>query len=379
VGFDEDAAYLGGLTRSIVAGALAVPGEVGRISDPTVHRYLTLRYLLGAPEVRIFSVWSPTFLALMLEPLAGWWDHLLEDVEAGTVTLPWNGGLFHGIRLPPTPPDPRRARELKGVGPEDFPGIWPSLGLLSAWADGASAPYAEDLRRGFPGVPFQPKGLVATEAFLTIPRWTLPGAHPAITSHFLEFLPDGAGAEETLLVDELEEGGRYEILVTTGGGLYRYRLGDVVEVVGEGEGLPCLRFVGRADRVSDRFGEKLSDGFVTRVLQDLCAGEGLDPTFSLLAPEEEDGSTRYVWYVDSVRKAPLSRIAGKLEGALAENFHYAHCRRLGQLAPAALSPVPPGAAIRYLERKGRSGSRLGDVKIPALETESGWGDVLGIG
>jgi hypothetical protein len=379
VGFDEDAAYLGGLTRSVVAGALAVPGEVGRISDPAVHRYVTLRYLLAAPEVRILSVWSPTFLALLLEPMAGWWDRLVEDVEGGKLRVPGNGGGVDGIGLPPIPPDPRRARELRAVGPEDLPGIWPRLGLLSAWADGASAPYAEELRRSFPGVPFQPKGLIATEAFLTIPRWNLPGAHPAITSHFLEFLPEGAGPEETLLVDELKEGGRYEIVLTTGGGLYRYRLGDVVEVVAEAGGLPCLRFVGRADRVSDRFGEKLSDGFVTRALQELCAEEELDPTFSLLAPEDENGRTRYVWYVDSVRESPLPKVSRKLDEALSENFHYAQCRRLGQLAPAELSLVPPGAALRYLERKGRNGRRLGDVKIPALETETGWGDVLGIG
>ncbi|MGW8267755.1 MAG: hypothetical protein ACWGSQ_15425, partial [Longimicrobiales bacterium] len=228
----------------------------------------------------------------------------------------------------------------------------------------------------FPGVPFQPKGLIATEAFLTIPRWSLPGAHPAITSHFLEFLPEGAGSEESLLVDELQEGERYEILVTTGGGLYRYRLGDVVEVVENAGGLPCLRFVGRADRVSDRFGEKLSDGFVTRALQDLCAEEDLDPSFSLLAPEEEGGRTRYVWYLDSAREPTFPTTWEKLDQALSENFHYAHCRRLGQLAPAELRLVPRGAPLRYLERKGAEGRRMGDVKIPALETEPGWGEVL---
>ena len=448
VGFDDDAAYLGGLTRSVVSGALAVPGEVGKISDPVAHRYATLRYLLGAPEVRIFSVWSPTFLALLLEPLARWWDRLVEDVEAGTLSMPGAGAPLDtngassassggvagpmgrgvqreegregpglsgiGLRLPS--PDPRRARELRAVGPHDLPGIWPRLGLLSAWADGASAPYAADLRRDFPGVPFQPKGLIATEAFVTIPRWGLPGAHPAITSHFLEFLPEGADSgDETLLVDEVVEGGRYEVLVTTGGGLYRYRLGDLVEVMGVAEGLPCLRFVGRADRISDRFGEKLSDGFVTRALRDLCVGEDLDPGFSLLAPEEgEDGTTRYVWYVspggeaggrcpdghDSMgvtggvpvgihrrgagngdgfgrlRGAALHALSRKLDLVLSENFHYAHCRRLGQLATAELRVVPPSAPLRYLERKGMEGGRLGDVKIPALETESGWGDVL---
>lgn len=412
VGFDDDAAYLGGIARSIVTGALAVPGEVGKIPDIEAHRYATLRFLLAEPEVRIISVWSPTFLALLLEPLTRWWDRLVEDVGAGTLSFPVNGGSgkgagandapsggeeggalggfdYAGVGLRPPASDPRRARELRAAGPEDLPGIWPGLGLLSAWADGASAPYADDLRRSFPGIPFQPKGLIATEAFVSIPRWTLPGAHPAITSHFLEFVPEGAGAEDALLVDALSEGERYEILVTTGGGLYRYRLGDLVEVVGTAGGLPCLRFAGRSDRVSDRFGEKLSDGFVTRALQGICAEEDLEPRFSLLAPEEDGGRVRYVWYVDPGHGegecgpgygpsggTAREGLARRLDEALSDNFHYANCRRLGQLEPAELRWVPSDAPFRYLEAKRDGGRRLGDVKIPALETEPGWGVLL---
>jgi len=383
VGFDDDAAYLGTLTRSIIEGALAVPGEVGMLRDPERHRYATLRYLLGEPEARIFSVWSPTFLSLLLEPMARWWDGLVEDVASGRVTLPGDGAQeAAGSGLPLPAPDPPRARELRAVGPHDFTGIWPHLGLLSAWADGASAPYAEALRRSFPGVLFQPKGLIATEAFVTIPSWGLPGAHPAITSHFLEFLPEGAGDGDALLVDGLAEGERYEVLVTTGGGLYRYRLGDLVEVVECQGGLPCLRFVGRTDRISDLFGEKLSDGFVSRALQELTAQEELTPGFSLLAPEEVNGRTRYVWYVEPGKgygrgNGPdLGTLSMKLDDALSENFHYANCRRLGQLAPAELRLVPRRAPLRYLEARGKRGQRLGELKIPSLETEMGWGKVL---
>jgi hypothetical protein len=281
VGFDDDVAYLAGPTRTIVADTLAVPEGIGHLRDPLAHRYATLRYLLGEPELRIISVWSPTFLSLLLDPLSGWWDRLVEEIAAGTVTVPVEG---QESPLPAPAPDPGRAAALRSLGPECLTEVWPSLGLLSAWADGASGPYARELRRAFPGVPFQPKGLVATEAFLTIPRWGLAGAHPAITSHFLEYLPQTGDGDEPLLVDELAEGECYEVVVTTGGGLYRYRTGDLVEVVGMAGGLPCLRFSGRADQVSDRVGEKLSDGFVTWALHEVSSELDMEPEFSLLAP-----------------------------------------------------------------------------------------------
>jgi hypothetical protein len=381
VGFEDDGAYLGGLTRSVISAAMAVPGELARLTDPEVHRYATLRYLLGAGQVRIFSVWSPTFLALLLAPLEAWWDSLVSDVEEGTLTAPGGGSIeAEGTDLPVTEPNPRRARELRAVGPHDFLGLWPKLGLLSAWADGSSGPYAGDLRRSFPGVPFQAKGLIATEAFITIPRWGLPGGHPAITSHFLEFIPEGAGVEDALLVDELEERGRYEVLATTGGGLFRYCLGDMVEVVGGAGGLPLLRFVGRTDRVSDFFGEKLTDGFVARVLDGLTDGGDLSLTFSLLAPERTAGRIRYVWFLamgSEGRVQELGITGPDLDRALSENFHYGTCRRLGQLAPAEVCPVSEVASLRFLEVKGREGHRLGDVKIPALETGLEWREILG--
>ena len=52
------------------------------------------------------------------------------------------------------------------------------------------------------------------------------------------------------LAHELERGRTYSVVVTTGGGLYRYRLGDLVNVVGFEAGCPLLRFVGREEASS---------------------------------------------------------------------------------------------------------------------------------
>ena len=50
---------------------------------------------------------------------------------------------------------------------------------------------------------------------------------------------------KTLLIDEVEVGGRYELVLTTCSGLYRYRNGDVIQIVGFHENCPVLRMLYR--------------------------------------------------------------------------------------------------------------------------------------
>lgn len=65
------------------------------------------------------------------------------------------------------------------------------------------------------------------------------------TSDFLEFLPICDETCEALLPDELEPGKRYKVLVTNKAGLYRYMLGDVIEVVEMKDGKPSFRLAYR--------------------------------------------------------------------------------------------------------------------------------------
>ncbi len=380
VGFDDDASYLGRVTRMLVRGLMAVPGAVGRIQELETFRYVSLRFLLAEGDLRIVSVWSPTFLLLLLEPLEHWWDRLLEDIEQGTLRPP--GSLPPGVRhelLDRVRPQKGRARTLRSSGP--VPGdIWPMLGLISCWTDGPSARYARYLADRLPGVPMQGKGLLATEACVSIPLWRMEGSAPAITSHFLEFLPAGSSGERPLTVEAAEVGERYEVVVTTGGGLYRYRLGDVVEVVGRLHALPLLRFVGRAGRTSDRCGEKLSESFVADATGSLCSRFGLRPLFALLAPEDTETASGYVWFLELSEpeegRVDMKALEEALDEALCESFHYLNCRRLGQLTAARIRVVGPGAAATYLRASSAAGRRLGDIKIPELELSTGWEALL---
>jgi GH3 auxin-responsive promoter len=319
VGFEEDSQYLGGLWSRLADATLAIPGSVRHLRDPDAFRLATLKHLLRHRDLTVISVWHPSFLLLLMEAL------------------------------------PRLSPESPGR-------IWPKLGLISCWGDAHAALSLPELARAFPGVEIQPKGLLATEGFVTIPfagRWPL-----AIRSHFFEFLPGPR------FIWELEEGGIYSVVLTTGGGLYRYCLQDRVRVEGFVERTPSLRFLGKEGHVSDLRGEKLHESFVAGVLARVFERAGIRPRFAMLAPDEK----QYVLYLES--EIVPGGLADEIDSELEANPQYRLCRALGQLAPVRLQPVGPGAYGRYLEECRRRGQRWGDVKPLALSPVGGWGEVF---
>lgn len=318
IGFDDEEEYLDPLSRRLVAATMAVPASVAREQDIDTFLDATLQHLVRARALSWISIWNPTFFLLLLARLS---------------------------KEGPTPAE-----------------IWPKLRLISCWADGAAAESVPVLKRAFPDAIIQPKGLIATEAFVSFP-WHAGGSALAIRSHFFEF-EDAGGAIR--LAHELREGERYAVVVTTQGGLYRNRMHDLVDVVGRVDGCPLLRFAGRADKVVDLRGEKLNEVFVANALASFAA------RFKMLAPNEQgDGYTLFV-------QGDAAIDIDAVDLALRASYHYDYCRRLGQLAPCRLFRIDPSIdpAARYLEACVAQGQRLGDVKPASLHAYRGWAGVF---
>lgn len=371
VGFEEDAEYLGGVWRRLADATLAVPGTVRHVRDSDAFRYVTLLFLLRRRDLSLISVWHPSFLTLLMAALPRFWDSLLRDVERGGLTPP--GPIPEPVRqalAARLAARPLRAAELRRTSPDLPSRIWPRLGLISCWGDAHAALSLPELAQVFPGVEIQPKGLLATEGFVTIP---FAGAWPiALRSHFLEFIPEGGG--EPRFAWELEEGGSYSVALTTGGGLYRYRLQDRVRVDGFVEKTPSLRFLGKEGHVSDLRGEKLHESFVATALAGACGRFGVTPRFSLLAPAD-DPPVGYVLYLET-ETAPVDGFAGGVDEELSANPHYRLCRALGQLAPVRVVLLERDAFSRYVEHCRRQGQRLGEIKALSLSTIGGWAENL---
>jgi len=372
VGFEDDAEYLGGRWRRLVESTLAVPAALRFVPDVESFRYLTLLFLLAARDLTLVSVWHPSFLTLLFEVLPRHWGGLIAGVAEGRIRPPGptpesvRAGLEGRLTA-----DPRRARELERIGPEDPTRIWPELRLVSCWSDGHAALHVPALRRWMRDVPIQGKGLLATEACVSIP---FEGSRPlALRSHFFEFL----AKDRVRLSHELEQGGEYSVVVTTGGGLYRYRLEDRVRVDGFAGRTPSVRFLGKEGHVSDLVGEKLREDFVAGALARTFEAFSLEPRFALLAPRTEAGRPRYALYLECDAPLPAG-VTLQLERHLEELGDYRYAVALGQLAPVEVVAIRNDGLAAYLRRCQELGQRLGDIKPLALSSRSGWSNVFGM-
>ncbi len=403
IGFEEESAYFGRVQSRLITAVMAVPSAVKLISDLASFRYVTLLFLLRSRTLALVSVWNPTFFMLLLDGLEPWGARLADDIAAGTLTppAPLDADL-HAVLLRQNRADPARGREVSAIlGRESDPAqrnaaLWPRLRLLSCWADANAAPYPRQLAALFPQARLQPKGLLATEGFVSFPLHGQPGHALSVQSHFYEFIPQEnhrKGAEdtklgmerkslgsshlcgenfETLLAHELAVGARYAVVISTGGGLLRYQLGDIVEVVGKINQCPLLRFVGR-QRVVDWFGEKLNAAHVGGVVEEALHAHSVEAAFAMLACDPDLVPPTYALYIQSAAEpSRLYSLGHAIEKSLCQNPHYAYCRALGQLGELRLFAVEVGARQTYIDGCVSLGQRAGDVKPVWLHRDGGW-------
>lgn len=371
IGMEHDSDYFPAPIRALLDRTLAVPRAVGRAPDVETCRYLTLRALLALPDLSLISVWSPSFLTLLAGALDEHFERLVYDMERGTISLDLEPTLRMALKRA-LPADGREARSLRQrfgrTPPRDLGALWQRLSLISCWADGHASRALGAMRERFPGVEVQGKGLLATEGAVSIPLCHTVAPVAAVTSHYLEFVPDG-DAERACTVEQLDAGATYEVVITTGGGLYRYRLRDLVRVEGHLHRAPLLSFRGRADRASDLAGEKLTPTLVEHALSAAMRELGIVAPFALVAPTIEP-QAHYSLYVEADRGA-AQRLASAVERQLHSAHHYALCRSLGQLAPVQGVAIIGGEQA-YERACTARGQRAGAIKPPALDPALDW-------
>lgn len=268
------------------------------------------RDLIACKELEIISIWSPSYFLSVIDFMKK------HHKELG---LPLNFELNQ---------------------------IWPDLKLISCWNSAQAKISAERLASYFPNVKIQPKGLLMTEAPVTIPWSEANGALPLLTETFLEFMDEQG---QIHLLHELKQNHTYTILTSAPNGFLRYNTNDLVRVTGFYYKTPVLEFIGRQGGYSDLTGEKLSE----LILRDLFSK---NKDSMLFIPNAAAEVPHYVLLLDK-----NGTYQPNPEEELLKNHHYQLSRKLNQLAPLEIRQVEnlDQFILNFYQQEGMV---LGDIK-----------------
>ena len=273
----------------------------------------------------------------------------------------------------------------------DYSVIWEKLSLVSCWADSDSYEIFIKLKEKLNpnkknmNLKFQGKGLMSTECIVSFPLENVEnGSVAAYNSFFYEFIQvsdDKLENRSPKLLDELELGERYCVVVTTNAGLYRYNTNDIVEVTGFYHKIPIVKFVGRINNFSDIVGEKLENSFVEKQVLNLLKENNIKEEFLLFSPvKNENGKISYTLFLeikkenkkfDFKKLENKIKFENKLNEKLCRSFHYEYAYKLGQLGKVRIFLIEKDGLKTYTAEKSKR-QKIGDIKYRMLDKNFGW-------
>lgn len=351
-GLDDDSDYLTGLTGQLFKAFVLVPPQIKKLKNPDDFFYVLARYWLGADDLAVISIWSPSFMLAVLDYIHSHASDLIASGHSGQIQIA-------GQSFTPGPISASKQAELQKPQP-NWQKLFPGLKLISAWGAQNSATGFQQLKTLFPDVHLQEKGLLATEAPLSFPSERHQAFLPLLNEVFFEFRNDQG---QLLRLDQVAIGESYELLISQKSGLLRYRLKDRVRIEKKVFNTPCFQFIGRGENLCDLVGEKLNETFVAELAKQLCPG-----TYLCLVPDlATQGYTLF-----SEQTVDLECF----EQGLRQSPHYHNARELKQLSPLQ-GQITPDLQTRLKAFFSQvRGLKLGDIKDSYLYSRETNGELL---
>jgi len=368
----------------VIRKHFATPYELCKIKNVDAKYYLMLRSALGLDVTAVICC-NPSSLLLLADQMREHAADLVADLFDGTVKQAY---------LPPSEysaafakyfrPDKERARQLDKMLEKDgslLPrNVWSNLQIIVSWKGGPMAFYLDKLPDLYGNMPVRDFGYMASEGRGSIPITSEgSGGVLAITSHFYEFVEEDAHEQANpkfLLAHQLKKGGRYFIYFTTGAGLYRYNINDLVEVVDFEGDTPIIRFVQKGMGVSSITGEKLTEEQVLVALTMAKSQLGLTEVEHCTVEVELGTPPFYVVFAETSSELPDSvknQFIRIFDDSLKnQNPEYQDKRSTKRLGLPIMRTLPAGTYMKLRQQRVSQGAPEAQVKIPLLSAHSGF-------
>jgi hypothetical protein len=260
---------------------------------------------------------------------------------------------------------------LQTTGKANLHQVWPNLEVF--FHGGVSfAPYREQYRKLLPDPKMNfMETYNASEGFFAIQDDLTDSSMLLMLDYgiYYEFIPaEEADSDNphTLTIGEVEKGVNYAVVISTDGGLWRYRIGDTIEFTSL---YPHkIRITGRTKFFINAFGEELIIDNAEKALEKACHGTNAHITEYTAGPvymgDESRGAHEWVIEFERAPDDPehFVEILDTTLKALNSDYEAKRYKNLTLVRPV-LNIVPSGTFYRWFREKDKLG---GQNKMPRL-------------
>lgn len=376
----------------IVQSAYAVPYDAFEIESYEAKYYALLRLGLAA-NVTFLATANPSSVLMLAEMADRNAESLIRDVRDGALSDAFEvSPAIRAALAPRLKADPARAKALEAMRarrgrlvPADY---WPGMALLGCWKGGTVGAYIKKLHAWYDPdgegmVPVRDMGYLASEARMSVPI-SDRGSGGVLTVHSNVFelvpaedvdaRPDDHESWRYLPAADVEVGKEYYVFITTSGGLYRYDINDVIEVVDRYKTAPVVEFRRKGRGMTNMTGEKLSVNQLIQAIQ--VAAEAVGTQVAHFRGEPDLQESRYVFKLELAAPLAADRRRVLLESIDHElgrlNIEYQAKRKSDRLRAPVLQVMREGWYERGKQKLVAEGRRLFQAKTILLDAKQGY-------
>ncbi len=358
------------------------PYDALKPADSLARNYVCLLFALRNPQMRVIGANFPILALQLANYLERYAEDLIKDLETGKIAS-W-------LKLEPEVRQvleqqwnaaPERAAELSSIlkrqGTLTPKMAWKNLSWIITARGGTSDFYFERFNQYFGDTPVFGGIYAASEATFGIYEdFNSDGTILAIDSGFFEFIPSDEWEKaqpETVLAHQVEVGKSYRIVVTNYSGLYRYDIGDVVEIVGFYEQAPIIVFRHRMGGLLSATSEKTNEFHATQVIQQLQQEFDLPLANYCITLSENEIPPHYLLNIELLPNHRLNnpdKFLAEFDRKMQQaNVSYEDKRRNNILPPPRLRILAPGSFAIVRQRLLQKGIPDSHLKIPHINED----------
>lgn len=354
------------------------PPEILAIDDQQTAGYLHLLFALQERNLAFLSSPFPSAIVQLFGVLGRQWPELVKDLADGRISShlaldrEQKASLERRLKA-----NPLRAEELKRELSEGMRGIaqrvWPRMSHISCVVGGSFNIYLDKLSYYIGSLPVFSSSYGATEALIGIAT-RMNDVSYVITprSAFFEFIP----VEEcfdphpaTYELDRLKVGELYEVVITNYSGLYRYRMGDVIKVLGYSHQSPVIEFMYRRGQLLNVAAEKTSEQAVQQALALSINDVGAKLEDYTVTINLEGTAGHYLFYIELDEPEVNPFMAARMRNILEQRLEDANPRYLAGIRASQINPldirfVRAGGFLTLKQELLKRGGSVNQVKIP---------------